>query len=230
MARTRTLAEMRTEARRAADMENSGFVADAEVTRQINQSIADLYDMLVEARGEEYYRTSTTLSTVAGTATVALPSDFYKSLGYDVTIAGDDKTIQPMEWSRRNDFEDSSGWAYSGRIFYQEEGASVRFWPTPGAVHTVTLWYIPHATELANDGDTFDGINGWERYVIYDTAIWLRNKEDSPTDGLLIERDRVEQRITRMAKERSMQGPPRTANTRRPNWLRGKTSDGWDAL
>ena len=44
--RTITLAEMRTAARQYADQENSQFVSDAELTRIINNSIAELYDLL----------------------------------------------------------------------------------------------------------------------------------------------------------------------------------------
>ena len=54
MSRTRTLTELILETRQRADMVNSAFVTDLEVTRCINESWAQLYDALLST-GEDYY-------------------------------------------------------------------------------------------------------------------------------------------------------------------------------
>lgn len=48
--------------------------------------------------------------------------------------------------------------------------------------YAVTLEYIPHATVLANDSDVFDGINGWEDFVVNTVAARLVRKEDGPVE------------------------------------------------
>ena len=54
MSRTRMLSELILETRQRADMVNSAFVTDLEVTRCINESWAQLYDALLST-GEDYY-------------------------------------------------------------------------------------------------------------------------------------------------------------------------------
>ncbi len=78
-----TLAQLRTRAKRLADMENSGFVADAEWLDYINEGLSELHDILVMA-SDEYFLSSTTINIVSGTSAYALPSDFYKVRGVDL--------------------------------------------------------------------------------------------------------------------------------------------------
>ena len=46
---TFTEADLRTRARRRADMENSTFVTDAEIQDYLNSSIAELHDFMVKS-------------------------------------------------------------------------------------------------------------------------------------------------------------------------------------
>lgn len=218
MARTRTLSELRTEAREEAGMENSAFVTDAEVDRRINNRIAALYGKLVKARGEQFYRTSASFSTVANTATVALPTDFFKLLGLDVVIGSDTFDPKPMNWSRRNDFQDVSGWSSHRSIYYQIEKANLRFWPTPEAIYSGTIWYLPHATVLASGSETFDGINGWERWVVLGVVIALLRKEESDVSAHLAELAEIDEQIAALATTRDDDGAdfPRDVRRRYP--------------
>lgn len=86
---TRTLAQLRADARQWADLETSAgtgpqHVAAAELTRRINEAHIRLYQKLSEADGAEYFRTSWTGNTVANEATTSLPTDLFKLLGVDV--------------------------------------------------------------------------------------------------------------------------------------------------
>ena len=65
MARTRTRLELRTEVRQRADMVNSDFVTDNEINRYLNESISELYDMLISAKGQEWYIKTLTLNLVS---------------------------------------------------------------------------------------------------------------------------------------------------------------------
>jgi hypothetical protein len=75
---TITLAELRLQSRQRADMENSQFVSDSELTSYINNSIAELHDIMCEAYGSDYYVISAEFSIDSSTDTYALPSDFYE--------------------------------------------------------------------------------------------------------------------------------------------------------
>ena len=51
---TFTESDLRTRARRRADMENSTFVSDAEIQDYLNSSISELHDFMVKSY-EDYF-------------------------------------------------------------------------------------------------------------------------------------------------------------------------------
>ena len=55
-----TLTELRTLTRQRADMENSQFVDDTELTRYLNNSWGELYNLIGENFNEDYFTTSST--------------------------------------------------------------------------------------------------------------------------------------------------------------------------
>lgn len=315
MPRTRTLLELRTEARQRTEMEDSLFISDAELTRYINQSTAKLYGKLVRARGDQYYRahadltvgpdTTSTVTTIGApwtddpdpahsafcsgtiaTSTVTLflggdpwpfpltypyyvhmngvdgvtdeyvevisaneidtitlsaplvydfrgdgdncfltvgtettttvvtphpctlPSDFFKLLGVDVQVNGYWKTLEPLDWSRRGSYYNNLGfWADSSNIVYSIEGPIIRLFPEPQFSYPVRVWYVPYCTVMDKDTDYFDGINGWEHYVVLDTAISMLAKEESDTRPLMAERAEIESLIDELSSSRDEGAP-----------------------
>ena len=201
--RTRTLLQLRTECRQRVEQEGSAFVSDAELTRYLNQSIAKLYGKLVRARGDQYYRSSKGFVTVAGTPTIAQPDAFFKLLGVDVTVNGVLRSLEPVDWSRRAMYQAGTSAYLSDEVSaYSIEGANLRLYPTPASVYAVTVWFIPYATELSIDADTFDGINGWEHYAVLDACIAMLDKEESSSVALREERKHVEELIDELAGSR----------------------------
>ncbi len=218
MALTRTLAQLRTAAKSRCDMENSSLVADSEWLRFINLGYAELYDKLVRARGFDYYGTTGTVNTVAGTATVALPTTMYKLWGVSASIGGSDTPLRRMEISERDDFGGStanSSWQSGSPPWYMVRGASLLLRPVPDGVYTVTFWYVPHITALSADSDTVDGVNGWEEYIEITAAIQAVIKEEGDAAPLLNERARMDARIDAMASDRD-EGSPRRVKDVRP--------------
>lgn len=232
MTTSRTLAQLRTDARETADMVNQTlFITDTELTRRINESIARLYGILVQARGEDYYRTSSAVVTVANVRTVALPTTFLSLSGIDIVLSTN-VTIdaRPIDFGdRARFFNDTSGWWSFQSVYYSIEGPNLVFYPTPRAVHNLTIWYIPHAPTLTADSDTFDGINRWEHWVVIDTAIQLLAKEESDTTALVFERERMEREITSMATKRD-RAFPRNPRDVRGRWRRrfGSREEWWN--
>lgn len=217
---TRTLLQLRTEARQRADMENDdSFITDTEATRFINQSIKRLYDLLLTNQGGDYYVASNTFSTVGGTDTYALPAGFYRLLGIDVNFGGPRPVpLKPFMFHERNDYRYNTGWNYYEAVRYRILGSNIQFIPIPGGVFSVTLWYIPTFTDLVADGDLFDGFNGWEEWVVVDSAIKMQEKEENVQPELVARLAGLTAQIEALAEGRDHGFPQRVIDTSDRYW------------
>lgn len=226
MARTVTLSSLRSQVRQRADMVNSTFVSDAEVNQYINNSVAELYDILIQKFGNEYNITSSNITTVAGTDTYNLPSDFYKLVGVDLLVSGTDYvSLLPFMFIERNRWNGTTArtaFGVSG-LRYHLIGSTVRFVPMPDAAQTIKLWYIPYISELGNDAATLDGVNGYEEYVIIDAAIKCLQKEESDVTVLALQKQAMLQRIESAAENRDAGMGDRVSDVRRTDYERLST-------
>lgn len=170
--------------RRRADIENDPFHSVDEILDYINESIAELYGKLVLARGDEYYATSVAATTIAGTNTVGLPPDFFKILGVRWLFTPTRRIkLLRMDFQKFLGLDNSvvQGWTDWSNIYYMTQQANAVFWPTPQAGHNIVIWYIPAAVALSAPGDTFDGINGWERFVVLHAVRLVKMKREEST-------------------------------------------------
>jgi hypothetical protein len=206
MARTVSLLELRTQSRQRADKVGSGYILDSELNTYINQSISELYDLLVGAYGNDYFLSNTTFPISVYQNEYALPGDFYKLAGVDLYLNQSRFiTLKPFNWNERGRFQDGSNWAAIIAIQgprYHIGGQSITFNPTPTINATVKMWYVPVALKLQGDNDTFDGINGWEEFVVIDAAIKMLQKEESDVTVLAIQKKAIIERINTMAENR----------------------------
>lgn len=221
---TVTLAGLVTRVRRRAGMENSTFCTDAEIEEYTEQSLGDLYDIILTTGGADFWQhTTATTATVSGTQ-VYLPfgnlgaqrdADIYKVIGVDVQWGGVWRQIEPYKVQDELSMEDVSGWTSPDRIFYRmvfpsmeygplETAASdnarhVQFIPAPTAVHNFRIRYIPVPGDWSTLGATylFHGLSGWEEWVVCDAAAKCLEKEESLEQAgfLITRRDRAEDRI-----------------------------------
>jgi len=208
MARTRTLTNLIADVRAVADIEGDLHVTDAQITEFLNQGITELYDMLVEARGHEYYLTSGTVATVSGTETYSLPTDFMELHKVDIAVNGSNWDLTPYSLHERNDYNQTSGGS-TYPVVYRVIGGNISLLPVPRAVYTVTLRYVPCATRLASGSDTFDGISGWEEYPIWRAAAYCLAKEESDPSFALQMLATLKKRIENMATKRNAYGAER---------------------
>lgn len=219
MARNVTLEKLRGLARLYADQRPGGtnaFVPDSTVTvgvascnDLVNLALTELYDLLIAARGHEYYISSTAISVLAGTATYNLPADFYELLSLTLEwgpitneiVLGLDKI------DNRADFANFSVWAMYSPKVYRLRGAALELLPTPTSPVTARLQYIPALAPLVNDADVFDGVNGWEKIVALRVGMELRTiaKQDAGDLSVLYQAERG--RIIDLAAERQAATP-----------------------
>lgn len=234
MAKAATLTTMILQAREAADMVGSAFVTDAEITSLINAYVAELYDLLVQSYGPAFYASSFTFNTVAAQREYNLPTgvttgaDFYQLLGIDVDLGGGDIiSAVPFDFYSRNKFSNDASYLRGQPIYYRLHGSQIWLIPAPDGVYPVTVHYVPAAPTLSAGGvTTFDGVNGFERYVIVSAAIAMLQKEESDPSVFLAEKASLTARIQSMSKHRDAGMPERIVDVRgRPySRLRG----GWE--
>lgn len=212
MANPATLSDLRTRARRLADMELSAFVSDSEVTDYVNQALAELHDLVIDLN-PEMFETTSDFATVAGTSTYSLPSAFYKLLGVDhIQGNGTRYTLQRYMRRERNrrqgDFEPDI--VSLATLQYKLTGGNqIEFIPDPDGVGTIRLYYIPQLTLLSGDADVVEAQLpiGWEQYVEVDAAIQMLLKEESDTTALERRKAIIQARIINVAKPRDASDP-----------------------
>ncbi len=210
MARNVTLLSLRTQAKQRADMVNSSFVSDSEWNSYINASATELYDILVSAYAD-YYVSTGSLSILNGTDTYSLPTDFYKLLGVDLVIDanGNAVTLKPYNLQQRNAFLFTPTWNTVGLAYlrYHMQGQSIKFVPMPTTAQTVRILYVPALATLSGDSDTLDGVDGWEEFIVIDSAIKAKQKQEDDVGTLQGQKGAIIRRITEMAANRDAGSP-----------------------
>lgn len=206
MARKVTLQYLKEQSRLRADKVGSGFIQNDELEAYINSSACELYDLLVSAYGNDYFRQTHTFSTQADTSKYDLPDDFYKLLGIDFIIGSQEAlTLKPFQFNERNRFRIGNYWSAirSGAgPRYNIGSDQLEFLPVPDGAHDLELHYVPSCPILANDADEFDGVNGWEEMIILDAAIKMLQKEESDVSVLAVQKANIIKRIEAMKENR----------------------------
>lgn len=223
---TITLGELKAAVRERANMENSLFVSDAELTRYINHSCNELYGLIVLSF-EDYYMkdiefeyTSSQLSRDDG---YALPADFFKERGVDYRGgAGEWLAINRSEFINRN--LRSSSFIFSGRSFFPDRqyritGDAIKIIPLGQSNGTYRMFYIPLFQNLVSDADiTSMAFSGWDEYVVVDAAIKCLQKEETDVSVLEMQKQALKQRILEEAASRDAGQPKQVQMVRNRTW------------
>lgn len=208
---TITLTNLIAQARYRANMENTQFVTDSEITDYVNSSIAELHDLLISSSESEYKVTSTTFVTTS-TDTYALATvaaDFYKLKGVDYQLSNDQwVTLRPFNFNERNrNHNITYNYLNQPDIRYRIVGNNFVFSHIPDSGKTIRLWYIPVAVKLVNGTDTLDDLNQFYEYVVTDTAIKMLLKEESDISVQMALKADLKKRIEAMSRNRDMGNP-----------------------
>ena len=204
---TFTESDLRTRARRRADMENSTFVTDAEIQDYLNSSISELHDFMVKSY-EDYFVSEQTYNAPLATRGENLPDDFYKALGVDYNSGGITSTLRAYSFTERNIY--NTPYAVIDRLaepMYKVEGNKIKLIPGNSQSGTITLYYVPQALQFSDTISEVDNvIPGFEEYVVVSTAIRMLMKEESDTKALELERQQLASRIIRAISPRDVSG------------------------
>ena len=222
-----------TRVRQRADMVDNYFVGDSEIQTYLNAGIAELHDLLIQTYGQDYYVSSSTFNTAAGTSSYPIASstsgpnitNFYKLRGMDAKINGSDWfTLRPFNFNERNVYSNWGSWSLLGltNIRYRLVGSNIEFIPEPDNVTAVRVWYIPTAQQFssttpATSTTTFDDINGYAEYVVIDAAIKCLQKEESDVSVLYAQKKDMKRRIEESANNRDAGSPLSVSDVYREN-------------
>lgn len=222
MARTFTYGALETAAKQRSEMENAGFVNDAEWLDYAQDAYSELYDLCLEAWGSDLFRKLGTATTVAGgTDPLEMPSDFYRVLGVDVEIAGEWRMLSPLRWEERLDWNYETGEPKYYRLLAQPSdtgGATLdaaQLWPTADDAYDVRVHYVPLAPTLADDSVNHHCFNGWDEYIVTGMVLRALEKEESDTAACEKRLARLAQRIQRAVPARVTDKAPKVIDRRR---------------
>jgi hypothetical protein len=246
------LSQIRLAAMQRADRVNSNFVTQSEWRNYINQSMFELYDLLVTTYEDLYVAPpvqfvadgttflwplpngSNTFQSGINPATTFVPQPFYKLLGVDLALNNATNayvTINKFNFTDRNRFvyPNTSSTLYGVfNLQYRLLGNNqIEFIPTPTAGQSVRIWYIPRLTELLQDTDTTNiGISGWVEYIIVKAAYYALTKEESDTTSLVMQLAALQKRIEETASNRDAGLPDKISDARSNNGS-GYGGSGW---
>lgn len=235
-------------AQQRADRVNSQFVTKPEWRNYINQSMFELYDILVTLYEDLYVATPAQFQSTGNTYLYQLPNGsntfqngidpsvnfiprpFYKLIGVDMAVNSASNayvTLDKFNFASRNEYVYPNTSATIYGVYncrYRLLGNNqIEFIPTPAGNQGFRIWYVPRLKELLLDTDTTDiGISGWIEYVIVKAAYYALTKEESDTSSLVMQLQALTERITSTAANRDA-GMPETISMVR----RGGSGNGW---
>lgn len=231
------LSQIRLMAQQRADRVNSNFVTMPEWNSYINQSLFELYDLLVTCYEDYFMAPMITFSSngtsflyplpngvlsftgPAGTPITAAP--FYKLLGVDLGLNTANNafvTVNKFNFIDRNKFVYPNTASTIYGVFnlrYRLMGNQIEFIPTPSAGQIIRIAYIPRLVQLLQDTDiTTMGTSGWIEYAIVRAAKYALDKEESDTTKLDGELTFLKARIEESAMNRDAGQPDTISNVR----------------
>ncbi len=223
-----SLGQVRLLAQQRADRVNSNFVTKEEWNSYINQSYAELYDLLVTLYEDYYVAAPLTFITDGSTNQYTLPNGsnfngapaFYKLLGADCGLGANGNawvTLHKFDFISRNRYvfpNVTSTFLGVFNLRYRVVGNTLFFIPTPSANQYIRLWYIPRVNTLLKDSDMLESVSGWIEYVIVDAAIKCLQKEESDVSVLLAQKQMLIDRIQSSAMNRDAGQPDTISDIR----------------
>lgn len=228
-----TLGSIRLQAQQRCDFVNNTYITTAEWNSYINASMFELYDILVQKFGNDYFvgipytfTTANGVNTATQSSTYNLPGDFFKGLRTEVALNPGDPnswvTLRQFEFIQGNLWNFPNVYTFYGltNLRYRFNGNNLMIVPIPSSGQTIRIWYVPRSATLINDTDTLDGFSGWEEYIVTDACIKALTKEESDCSVFLAQKAALLQRINEAAENRNI-GEPETVSdskTRNFSW------------
>lgn len=210
--RTRTLTQLISDLRLLSDTQNlTTRHDDASLTRAINQAIQRFREKLSTEGINHYLQPSTVTLSVGATSPYPFTTLDLSALSpgvvrvYQVHVTVDNRVIplEGVEFTEVTRYQDVYQGVKSGvpLAFANWTTNKLAIVPPPDSAYSAVVWYLPVLADLVNGADTFDGVAGWEDWVVYQAAIQIANRDRDQTQIALLasERDRIWAELIRSA-------------------------------
>lgn len=189
MSRTVTLTVLLSDVRTKGDFAGAQVRhTDAQITRLLNQSI-QLFRERISDEGSTHYLVASNGTLGVGPTS---PYPFYqldlsavspslvRTYGIDVTFPGGNvETLQrvPFEDRAKYGTTQQGGRPVAWAHFRTDQVAIL---PASDTAYAYTVWYLPKFTDLSAGSDTFDGVAGWEDFIVWDVVAQLIARDQFP--------------------------------------------------
>lgn len=233
------LGYIRYNAQLRADKLNSPYLTTDEWNFNINQSAAELYDILVTKFGDDYFFAPFLIIPLAGVPSYDLPDGsnypingvnspaLYKLCGVDANLSGaapgSNAGWIPLARTNWIDRDNYTTWPNQAgalnniyQMSYRVMGQKIFIFPV-NTNQLIQLSYVPILPQMLQDSDMLSfSISGWSEYVIVDAAMKAMIKEESleKWNALQSMKDRLLERIETTAANRDVGQPNSVSNTR----------------
>ncbi len=226
-ARTRSGADLIDDAYKRADLESAtDRHPRASVLRYVNQGGAELWDLLIEARGPEYFRaTPQTITTTTETTSYALNPSFYMLISARwEDEAGFGDPLVPFDGQEEPALRDRqlnvTGYPSNYQLRRTVPGTdSLEVLPEHRADLSIIVEYVPCFTDLTDASSSyFYGVNGWEEYIVDYAARKMATKDEEWPLVRELDADMamLRKRILNLAPKRDMHRARRVKDVRGP--------------
>lgn len=234
-----TLGNVRLEAQQRSDLVYSSNITTQEWNSMIGNSYKELYDILLQKFGNDYfiqvpytYTTSGQIDPDTQAQTFPLPNDFYKLMRCEVAL----NPADPNSWITLKKFEaiQANLWNYPNvytfygitNLRYRLWGSNLQIVPIASAGQTIRIWYAPRPNQLINDTDVVDAISGWEEYIVADVCIKSLAKQEQDPSVFVLQKQALLKRIEEAAENRDIGMPETVSDSRRANFAWGDPNGG----
>jgi hypothetical protein len=196
---SKNLKDLRDDARRTAGLTtDSDAVEDLTLNEYINQSWAELYDLVIDADDGRIFAVNATNPPSLGEHSFRLPMDFYRLISCHVRRGEHYVPAERAELSEYATLADDHTHHARPKYFVRRNPNTgehfIFVFPEPDAV-SLAITYFPQPKELSVDSDRLDNPARWLSFINYATAIKMLNQLERDPSGQLIELKRVGQRI-----------------------------------
>lgn len=218
-----------------ADKLNSQYLTTDEWNFNINQSANELYDILVDKYGEDYFFAPPLHVSLTGAVSYDIPDGsnysgapaLYKLNGIDSNVSGGATgpnagwvPLSRSNWSDRDRYTTWPGQAGALNNIYQmsyrQMGNQLYLFPANQNM-LIQIWYVPILTQMLQDFDMLPfSISGWSEFVIVDAAMKAMIKEESleKWNALAAMKAGLIERIETTAANRDVGQPNTVSNVR----------------
>lgn len=228
-----TVGNLRLECQQRSDRVSADNITTQEWNSMISQSYKELYDILIQKFGDDYfianpvtYLTTGQIDPITQAQTFPLPADFYKLMRCEVALNPSDAnswvTLRQFQAIQANLWNYPNVYTFYGitNMRYRLWGTNLQIVPISQAGQTIRIWYSPKPNQLINDTDTVDAISGYEEYIVADVCIkaLVKTEELDTAAAFGQQKAALLKRIEEAAENRNVGEPQCVSDSRTRNF------------